>query len=185
MPRSTKRTAVTVATTLLVTGGAVFAATTASGATAAPAHRNGTAAVREAPAAAPSGFVDLPTRPVANDGRAHEFTVHYRNIGTARVVAPQVLVESPDAGPYLAPGDVRLEQFDVATQQWTPVPLETQTGTLYTAIPATGRLLPSGADLDVQYRLTVEPAGVAAARQAVIQPRIVLFGSGSGPVLGT
>ncbi|WP_055587709.1 hypothetical protein [Peterkaempfera griseoplana] len=194
MPRSTKRTAVTVATSLLVAAGAVGATLAthsgnggaAGGATAA---RQGAAAplaeVRTVadtrPAEVPAGFVDLPTSPVSADGQAHDLTVHYRNTGTAtRTVAPQILVESPDSGPYLAPADVKLEQLDPADGQWRTVQLGTQTGTLYTTIPASGRQLPPGADLVVGYRVTVQPSSSAAARVAVLQPRVVLFGPAVG-----
>ncbi|MFF4652082.1 signal peptide protein [Streptomyces sp. NPDC001380] len=180
MPRSPQRAAAAAATSLLLACGLAAAATTASGAPAPSpaAAAPGSQEAQSSPAGAPTGFVDLPARPVADDGAAHELTVHYRNTGTAaRTVAPQVLVESPDAGPYLAPSDLRLERFDPATRTWAPMALGTQTGTLYTAIPAAGRRLAPGADLDVRYRLTVEPAGMSAARHAVVQPRIVLFGS--------
>ncbi|WP_377268431.1 signal peptide protein [Peterkaempfera sp. SMS 1(5)a] len=194
MPRSTKRTAVTVATSLLVAAGAVGAtlathsgtgsahgsATAVQAAAAAPVAEVRTVADTR-PADVPAGFVDLPTSPLAADGHAHDLTVHYRNTGaTARTVALQILVESPDAGPYLSPTDVKLEQLDAATGQWRTVPLGTQTGTLYTTIPASGQQLAPGADLVAGYRVTVQPSSSAAAHQAVLQPRVVLFGPAAG-----
>ncbi|MFE9440400.1 hypothetical protein ACFYO2_15565 [Streptomyces sp. NPDC006602] len=51
---------------------------------------------------APVDFVDLPASPLAADGQSHEVTVTYRNESSAdQTVAPQLLVESPDAGPFL------------------------------------------------------------------------------------
>lgn len=185
---STKRTAATVVTSLLVAGaaGVACAAQPTTGATggrtvqAAPASKVRTA-VHSSPAQVPSGFVDLATSPVTADGQAHDLTVHYRNAGTTpRTVAPQILVESPDAGPYLAPDQVRLEQLDPATGRWATVALGTQTGTLYTTIPSAGQQLPPGADLVASYRITVQPSSAAAASRAVVQPRIVLFDSTQG-----
>jgi hypothetical protein len=188
VPRSTKRTAATVVTSLLVAGAAGVAcaahptgAATGTGTVrAAPASKVTTVA-HSSPAQVPSGFVDLATSPLTADGQAHDLTVHYRNTGaTSRIVAPQILVECPDAGPYLSPDQVRLQQLDPATGRWTTVALGTQTGTLYTAIPSAGQRLPAGADLVVSYRVTVQPSSAAAADRAVVQPRIVLFDSTRG-----
>ncbi len=121
-------------------------------------------------------FVDLPTLPVAQDHRAHEFTVTYRNgSGQHMKVAPQVLVESADNGPFLKPADVWLQRLNPATGHWHTVQLGTQTGTLYTSIPAAERPLYPGHTLSVRYRLTVVSQVPGAARGAVIAPRIVIL----------
>ena len=184
MPRMTKRTTAAVAASFLMAGVIAVAVHTKS----APAPQPRAAVMRAAPAVAASGapsaavagqpyeFVDLTAGPLIADGRAHEVDTHYRNNSAAPVtVAPQILVESGDRGPYLAPGDIRLERLDVSTHHWDAVPLDEQTGTLFTAIPRTGQALPAGAELDTQWRLTVAPGGTEAARHALVQPRIVVF----------
>lgn len=119
----------------------------------------------------PVDFVDLATSPLAADGASHEVTVTYRNDSAAdRTVAPQLLVESPDAGPFLDPADVRVERR-TAGGCWQAVGLGSQTGTLFTDLTAARRTLPAGAGLTEVYRVTVtDPAA-----QGTVHPRIALY----------
>ncbi|MGW2250897.1 signal peptide protein [Kitasatospora sp. NPDC001660] len=120
--------------------------------------------------AAPSGFVDLSSSPLPTDRAAHLITITYRNPSSAdQTVAPQVLVESPDAGPFLDPSDVRLEQLG-SDGQWHAVPLASQTGTLYTQLPSAKTVLHGDHTLTKHYRLTVtDPV------QGTIEPRVALY----------
>ncbi|WP_053750900.1 hypothetical protein [Streptomyces sp. MMG1533] len=120
----------------------------------------------------PVDFVDLPTAPLAADNRKHEFTVTYRNESSAdQTVAPQLLVESPDAGPFLEPSDIKVEQR-TATGCWDAVPLASQTGTLYTDLSTTQRTLHSGDTLTEHYRITV----LDPEAEGTVHPRVALFG---------
>ncbi|MCX5055551.1 MULTISPECIES: hypothetical protein [unclassified Streptomyces] len=122
--------------------------------------------------AVPTGFVDLAARPLPADGERHEFTVTYRNDATAdRTVAPQLLVVSPDAGPFLAPSDITLERR-TADGRWEAVRVGTQTGTLFTDLSAARRVLHAGETLTEVYRLTV----VGPQATGTVQPRVALFG---------
>ncbi|MEV6947058.1 signal peptide protein [Streptomyces sp. NPDC051172] len=119
--------------------------------------------------AVPAGFVDLPTSALPVGSAQHEFTVTYRNDSSAdRTVAPQLLVESPDAGPFLAPSDIRLERR-TADGCWEAVQVGTQTGTLFTDLSTGRRTLHAGETLTQVYRLTVtnpEARGTVAPRVA-------------------
>ena len=127
-------------------------------------------AVAQAPAT-PTGFVDLPTSSLQADGAQHEFTVTYRNDGKSdRTVAPQLLVVSPDAGPFLDPADVELEQR-TAHGRWEAVEVGTQTGTLFTDLAAARRTLHAGETLTQVYRLTV----VDPQARGTVAPRVALF----------
>lgn len=121
--------------------------------------------------AIPTDFVDLPTSALAADGAAHEFTVTYRNDSSAdRTVAPQLLVESPDAGPFLAPSDIRLERRK-ADGCWEAVQIGSQTGTLFTDLSTAQRTLHTGGTLTQVYRLTV----VNPQAKGTVAPRVALY----------
>lgn len=148
----------------LATAGPAMAATQPSAPTAVSAQQ-------QAPAV-PTGFVDLPTSALPADSEPHEFTVTYRNDSAAdRTVAPQFLVTSPDAGPFLAPADVKLERR-TAHGCWEPVEPSTQTGTLFTDLTTAQRTLPAGETLTEVYRLTV----VDPKAKGTVAPRIALYG---------
>jgi hypothetical protein len=125
-----------------------------------------------APALAPVDFVDAPARALPAAGQSHTFTVSYRNDSSVdQVVAPQILVESPDTGPYLAPADIMVERRNAAGQREI-VPVASQTGTLFTDLVAAQRTLRPGETLTERYRVTVITAGVAGT----VQPRVALYG---------
>ncbi|MFF9772820.1 signal peptide protein [Streptomyces sp. NPDC013978] len=132
-----------------------------------------TTTVSTAPQASaiPVDFVDLATSPLTADGESHEVTVTYRNdSGADRTVAPQLLVESPDAGPFLDPSDVRVERR-TAGGCWKAVDLGSQTGTLFTDLTTARRTLPAGATLTEVYRVTVtDPAA-----EGTVHPRVALY----------
>ncbi|WRZ54689.1 signal peptide protein [Streptomyces sp. NBC_01314] len=121
--------------------------------------------------AIPVDFVDLATGPLAADGESHKVTLTYRNDSAAdRTVAPQLLVESPDAGPFLDPSDVKVERR-TAGGCWKAVGLGSQTGTLFTDLTTARRTLPAGDTLTEVYRVTVtDPAA-----QGTVHPRIALY----------
>ncbi|MGW0845569.1 signal peptide protein [Streptomyces sp. NPDC002787] len=121
--------------------------------------------------AIPVDFVDLATSPLTADGESHEVTVTYRNDSAAeRTVAPQLLVESPDAGPFLDPSDVKVERR-TAGGCWRSVDLGSQTGTLFTDLTTAQRTLRAGETLTQVYRLTVtDPAAVGT-----VHPRVALY----------
>ncbi|MFF4030860.1 signal peptide protein [Streptomyces sviceus] len=122
-------------------------------------------------AAVPFDFVDLPTSALVADGAQHQVTVTYRNDTSAdRTVAPQLLVESPDAGPFLDPSDVVVEQR-TAHGCWRPVETASQTGTLFTDLTAAQRTLHPGRTLTQVYRITV----TNPAAQGTVLPRIALY----------
>ncbi|MBT2674453.1 signal peptide protein [Streptomyces sp. ISL-14] len=121
--------------------------------------------------AIPTEFVDLPTSPLVADDASHEVTVTYRNESSAdRTVAPQLLVESPDAGPFLDPSDIRVERR-TATGCWEPVNLGTQTGTLFTDLTTAQRTLHAGDTLTEAYRITV----LDPEAEGTVHPRVALF----------
>ncbi|WP_200308570.1 hypothetical protein [Streptomyces adelaidensis] len=128
------------------------------------------AGTQQAPAI-PVDFVDLATTPLAADGETHEVTVTYRNDSAAdRTVAPQLLVESPDTGPFLDPSDVKVERRTVIGC-WTAAELGSQTGTLFTDLSTARITLPAGETLTQVYRLTVtDPAA-----EGTVHPRIALY----------
>ncbi|WP_216590469.1 hypothetical protein [Streptomyces brasiliscabiei] len=125
--------------------------------------------------AIPVGFVDLATTPLTADGESHEVTVTYRNdSGADRTVAPQLLVESPDAGPFLAPSDVRVERRS-ADGCWEAVSLGSQTGTLFTDLTTARRTLPAGATLTAVYRVTVTGPTAGGTDPGTVHPRVALY----------
>jgi hypothetical protein len=64
-------------------------------------------------ATVPFEFVNLPTRAPSGSGHSHLFTVSDRNDSTAdQVVAPQIQVERPDAGPFLTTADIAVKRRD-------------------------------------------------------------------------
>ncbi|WP_030231035.1 hypothetical protein [Streptomyces sp. NRRL S-350] len=135
-----------------------------------PASATVASAPQTAAVAAPVSFVDLPSSPLPSDHQAHRITVTYRNgTGADETVAPQILVESPDNGPFLAPGDVKLEALTGG--HWKTVPLASQTGTLYTGLASAKLVLHSHHTLTQQYRLTV-----VKAAPGTVQPRVALYG---------
>ncbi|WP_369170834.1 signal peptide protein [Streptomyces sp. R28] len=122
--------------------------------------------------AIPTEFVDLPTSTLVADNAGHEVTLTYRNASSAdRTVAPQLLVESPDAGPFLNPTDIRVERR-TATGCWEAVNLGSQTGTLFTDLTTAQRTLHAGDTLTEVYRVTtLDPAA-----EGTVHPRLALFG---------
>ncbi|MEE1788462.1 signal peptide protein [Streptomyces sp. SP17BM10] len=120
--------------------------------------------------ASPVGFVNLPTSPLPSDRTPHRFTVSYRNPSpTDRTVAPQVLVESPDQGPFLVTSDIRLELLG-SDGRWRVVPLGSQTGTLFTSLTSAKIVLHGHHTLTQHYRLTV-----LAPAHGTVEPRIALY----------
>ncbi|MFF4500201.1 signal peptide protein [Streptomyces sp. NPDC001401] len=129
-------------------------------------------AQQEQAPAIPTSFVDLPTSALPAAGSQHVFTVTYRNDSSAdRTAAPQLLVESPDAGPFLAPSDIKLERLK-ADGCWEAVQVGTQTGTLFTDLSTAQRTLHAGETLTQVYRLTV----VNPQAKGTVAPRVALFG---------
>nr|WP_203615038.1 hypothetical protein [Streptomyces sp. SID13726] len=137
------------------------------------------AAVRTSPAAVaqaqqpavPVDFVDRPATALTADGKHHKVTVTYRNDTAAdRAVAPQLLLESPDAGPFLTPSDVLVEQR-TADGCWQPVQTASQTGTLFTDLPSAQHTLHPGETLTRTYRITV----LNPQAQGTVQPRVALY----------
>ncbi|MFD7906154.1 signal peptide protein [Kitasatospora sp. NPDC059722] len=121
-------------------------------------------------AAAPVGFVNLPSSPLPADRTPHRITVTYRNPSSAdRTVAPQVLVESPDKGPFLVTSDVRLELLG-SDGRWRTVQLGSQTGTLFTGLTTAKIVLHGHHTLTEHYRLTV-----LAPAHGTVEPRIALY----------
>ncbi|MDN0200504.1 signal peptide protein [Streptomyces sp. S.PNR 29] len=156
--------ALAVALTGLSTAGTAVAATHQA------AGAQSTGARGQAPAL-PVGFVDLPTSPLPSDSRQHEFTATYRNTSSAdRTVAPQLLVESPDAGPFLKQSDIQVERR-TATGHWTRTELGSQSGTLYTGLSTAQRTVHPGATLTEHYRLTVTDPDA----EGTVQPRVALL----------
>ncbi|MFG2793463.1 signal peptide protein [Streptomyces sp. NPDC048419] len=121
--------------------------------------------------AAPGHYLDEPAGSLQADGEQHEFTVTYRNdTAQDRTVAPQLLVVSPDGGPYLAPSDVLLERL-TADGSWEPVRVGSRTGTLFTDLPGARRTLHPGERLTEIYGLTV----VEPSAEGTVQPRVALY----------
>ncbi|MGW2523728.1 signal peptide protein [Streptomyces sp. NPDC001617] len=167
MPLTNKRLATAAALVLTATLAGMAGAGPALASTA-PV----TAATSTAASAAPVDFVDLTASPLPAAAKPHTFTVTYHNDSAAdQVVAPQILVESPDAGPFLSPSDVELER-QKADGCWTAVRLGSQTGTLFTDLSTAQRTLHPGETLTERFRLTVTNASAAGT----VQPRIALYG---------
>ncbi|PAZ14098.1 signal peptide protein [Streptomyces sp. SA15] len=160
--------ALTVAVAGLALAGPAAAAThqtSTASATAATAPQD------EAPLI-PVDFVDLPTSALPADSKRHKFTVTYRNESSAdQTVAPQLLVESPDAGPFLNPSDVKLERR-TAHGCWEAVEVGSQTGTLFTDLTTAQRTLHAGETLTEVYRLTV----LNPEAEGTVHPRVALYG---------
>ncbi|MET8629543.1 hypothetical protein ABZW30_38400 [Kitasatospora sp. NPDC004669] len=178
MNRTTMRRAATATTSLLLAGaaalgvsGQAMAATAPAPAAAAASHSSSSTA-----ATADTGLriVSLPTHRIGADHRPHEFTVRYSG-DTRLAQAQQILVLSPEHGPYLQSDDIRLEWFDDATRRWEPVDLGSQTGTLYTRIPLTGHILTHGGDTAIRYRITLQHDLPTAPRHLTVQPRTILY----------
>lgn len=130
-----------------------------------------TTAVRAQQASVPVDFVDLPASALVADGEQHQVTLTYRNDTAADLtVAPQLLVESPDAGPFLVPSDVVVERR-TAHGCWRPVRTASQTGTLFTDLTGAQRTLHAGESLTQVYRITV----VDPDAQGTVQPRIAQY----------
>ncbi|MFH8493890.1 signal peptide protein [Streptomyces coeruleorubidus] len=157
--------AAVIAVTGLATAGPALAATPA----AAPAA-TATSSQAQDPAI-PTDFVDLPTSPL-RAGAPQEFTVTYRNTTpTPTTVAPQLLVTSPDTGPFLAPSDIKVERR-TGHDCWVAVPLGSQTGTLFTDLVGAERVLGAGETLEERYRVTV----LDSEAGGTVEPRVALYG---------
>ncbi|MCD7440465.1 signal peptide protein [Streptomyces lincolnensis] len=157
--------ALVVGLTGLATAGPAMAATQPATSVAARAQQD------QAPLI-PTAFVDLPTSDLQAHSDRHKIKVTYTNDTAADLtVAPQLLVSSPDAGPFLEPTDVTV-QHRTADGCWETVQLGTQTGTLFTDLPTAQRTLHPGETLTEVYRLTV----LDSAAKGTVQPRIALYG---------
>ncbi len=169
---SSKNSRLRVALVALVVAVAGLAAAGPAAAAAPQAPAAVSTALPEQAPAILTGFVDLPTSPLPADSREHRFTVTYRNDSSVdQTVAPQLLVESPDAGPFLDPSDVKVERR-TATGCWEAVQLGSQTGTLYTDLSTAQRTLHAGDTLTEQYRLTV----LDPDAEGTVHPRVALYG---------
>ena len=167
MSKSTRRLKIAFISVAVALAGLAAAGPAAAAAPAKPAAA--TAQARQT--AVPVDFVDLPTTALVADGQRHEVTVTYRNDSSAdRTVAPQLLVESPDAGPFLTPSDVLVEQR-TAHGCWRPVETASQTGTLFTDLTTAQHTLHAGQTLTQVYRITV----VNPDAEGTVQPRIALY----------
>lgn len=145
-------------------------AAAATAATAAAVSGPAAAAV-SGPAAAPVRFVELPDSALPADRAPHRITFSYRNdTPTDQTIAPQILVESPQRGPFLSTSDVRLE-LRGTDGRWHTVPLASQTGTLYTALIPAKIVLHSGHTLTESYRLTV----LHGPARGTVEPRIAVY----------
>ncbi|MEV7603114.1 signal peptide protein [Kitasatospora sp. NPDC089797] len=143
----------------------------AQAASAPPAATAATAVTTGRAAAAPVRFVDLPDSALPTDRSPQRITFQYRNDTPGdQTVAPQVLLESPDRGPYLSAADFRLEQLGT-DGRWHTVPLASQTGTLYTALPPAKIVLHSGHTLTEGYRLTA----LHGPARGTVEPRIAIY----------
>ncbi|MGK5694308.1 signal peptide protein [Streptomyces sp. URMC 128] len=121
--------------------------------------------------AIPTDFVTLPTSPLRSEP-SQEVTLTYRNTTPApTTVAPQLLLTSPDTGPFLSPSDVRVERR-TGHGCWTAVPLGSQTGTLFTELVGGQRTLGAGETLKERYRVTV----LNPRAGGTVEPRVALYG---------
>ena len=167
MSKSTRRLKIAFVSVAVALAGLAAAGPAAAAAPAKPAA----ATAQAQQAAVPVDFVDLPTTALVADSEPHEVTVTYRNDSSAeQTVAPQLLVESPDAGPFLTPSDVVVEQR-TAHGCWRPVETASQTGTLFTDLTTAQRTLHAGQTLTQVYRITV----VNADAVGTVQPRVALY----------
>lgn len=148
------------------------AALTMAGPAAAATHQPTTAvSTADQTSAAPTAFVDLPTTPLPADTESHEVEVTYHNDSTTtRTVAPQLLAQSPDSGPFLTPSDLNVEHR-TATGCWEPVALGTQTGTLFTDLTTVHRTIPAGGTLTEVYRIALTNPDA----KGTLHPRVALF----------
>ncbi|MER6184911.1 signal peptide protein [Streptomyces sp. NPDC001652] len=120
----------------------------------------------------PVDFVNLSARALPASGESHTFVVSYRNDSSVdQVVAPQILVESPDAGPFLAPADIQVERRN-ADGSREAVPVASQTGTLFTDLVSAQRTLRPGETLTERYRVSAITPGAVGT----VQPRVALYG---------
>ncbi|MEU1276437.1 hypothetical protein [Streptomyces sp. NPDC005799] len=120
-------------------------------------------------------FLDCTPIQITQEERVYDVKISYQNLSDKPVtVSPQILVESPDGGPFLAPSDVWLRRYDAATGQWQHAWLGTQTGTLFTRIPNHGQQLGAGDSLEADYQLVVKSRN---AFSALIQPKVVVYNS--------
>ncbi|MFJ2780664.1 MULTISPECIES: signal peptide protein [unclassified Kitasatospora] len=134
-----------------------------------------TSPAQAATGAPPVGFVELPSSLVPSDHGKRVFTVTYRNdASTDRTVAPQILVESPERGPYLDPSDIRLEVL-APDGHWRTMPLASQTGTLYTRLTPAKVVLHGHHTLTGRYRLTVVGTLLGTVGRGTIEPRVALY----------
>ncbi|MFJ8477102.1 signal peptide protein [Kitasatospora sp. NPDC094011] len=171
MPTRTipRRVLVLTAAALAVLPAAALTAP-ARAASAPPASAPPAATAGRAPAA-PVRFVDLPESALPTDRAPHEITFMYRNdTPTGQTIAPQILLESPDRGPYLSPSDFRLELLGT-DGHWHTLPLGNQTGTLYTSLTPAKLVLHSGHTLTESYRLTV----LHGPARGTVEPRIAIY----------
>ncbi|MET9454996.1 signal peptide protein [Streptomyces canus] len=167
MSKSTRHLKIAFVSVAVALAGLAAAGPAAAAAPAKPAA----ATAQAQQAAVPVDFVDLPTTALVADGQRHEVTVTYRNDSSAdRTVAPQLLVESPDAGPFLTPSDVVVERR-TAHGCWRPVETASQTGTLFTDLTTAQHTLHAGQTLTQVYRITV----VNPDAEGTVQPRIALY----------
>ncbi|WP_307179937.1 signal peptide protein [Streptomyces africanus] len=149
---------------------AVTGLTTAGPALAAPPAATAAASQTQEPAV-PTDFVTLPASPLRADG-PQQVTVTYRNpTPTTTTVAPQLLVTSPDTGPFLSPSDVKVERR-TGHGCWMPVRLGSQTGTLFTDLVGAQRALGAGETLKERYRVTV----LNPRAGGTVEPRVALYG---------
>ncbi|MFI9273389.1 hypothetical protein ACIGXM_22110 [Kitasatospora sp. NPDC052896] len=178
MNRAVVRRATTVTTSLLLAGAAALGV--AGQATAATVPAAPVAAVSRAGATDDSTLRigSLPLHRIPADHRAHEFSVFYDR-GTQAPQALQILVLSPEHGPYLQADDVRLDWFNPATRHWEPQALESQTGTLYTPIPPIGNVLTDGGTTTARYRLTVQHTLPAGQQHLTVLPRSIHYVPGT------
>ena len=168
MSKSTRRLKIAFVSVAVALAGLAAAGPAAAAAPAKPAA----ATAQAQQTAVPVDFVDLPTTALLADGQRHEVTVTYRNDTAADLtVAPQLLVESPDAGPFLTPSDVVVEQR-TAHGCWRTVPTASQTGTLFTDLTNARRTLHPGQTLKQVYGVTV----TNPEARGTVQPRVALYG---------
>lgn len=163
--KNSKNLKLALVSVAVVLGGLAAAGPAAAATTAPPV-------VRVQQAAVPVDFVDQPATPLVADGARHKVTVTYTDDTSAdRTVAPQLLVQSPDAGPFLTPSDVRVEAR-TPDGCWQPVPLASQTGTLFTDLTTAQRTLHAGETLTQVYRVTV----LNPEARGTVSPRVALYG---------
>ncbi|MFF2147829.1 signal peptide protein [Kitasatospora sp. NPDC058190] len=138
---------------------------------AASSHAASTPAPASAATAAPVSFVDLPDTSLPSDNAPHGITVTYRNpASTDQTVAPQILIESPDNGPFLDPAQIRLELLGT-DRHWHTVSLGSQTGTLYTDLIPAKIVLHGHHTLTEHYRVTV----LKGPAQGSVEPRVAIY----------